>query len=164
MLRADPVGPRITYYDDATGERIELSAATLANWAAKTGNLLRDELAAGPASRIAILLPAHWQTTAVLFGAWWIGAETLLGPADPTADLALCTVEHHPIIDPRLAGCPALRKELCDGEIRRGSIPEVVPGRQQPHVGVALDGGLRCPVGGPVVGQHHADRAVGGQR
>jgi hypothetical protein len=31
MLRADPVGPRITYYDDATGERIELSAATLAN-------------------------------------------------------------------------------------------------------------------------------------
>ncbi|WP_197079817.1 TIGR03089 family protein [Mycobacterium haemophilum] len=93
MLRADPVGPRITYYDDATGERIELSAATLANWAAKTGNLLRDELAAGPASRIAILLPAHWQTTAVLFGAWWIGAETLLGPADPTADLALCTVE-----------------------------------------------------------------------
>ncbi|HEY4795636.1 MAG TPA: TIGR03089 family protein, partial [Mycobacterium sp.] len=28
MLRADPVGPRITYYDDATGERIELSAVT----------------------------------------------------------------------------------------------------------------------------------------
>ena len=27
MLRADPVGPRITYYDDATGERIELSAS-----------------------------------------------------------------------------------------------------------------------------------------
>ena len=48
MLRADPVGPRITYYDDATGERIELSAVTLANWAAKTGNLLRDELGAGP--------------------------------------------------------------------------------------------------------------------
>ena len=46
MLRADPVGPRITYYDDASGERIELSAVTLANWAAKTGNLLRDELAA----------------------------------------------------------------------------------------------------------------------
>ena len=51
MLRADPVGPRITYYDDATGERIELSAVTLANWAAKTGNLLRDELGGGPASR-----------------------------------------------------------------------------------------------------------------
>ena len=55
MLRADPVGPRITYYDDATGERIELSAVTLANWAAKTGNLLRDELGGGPASRVAVL-------------------------------------------------------------------------------------------------------------
>jgi uncharacterized protein (TIGR03089 family) len=94
MLRADPVGPRITYYDDATGERIELSAVTLANWAAKTGNLLRDELGAGPASRIAILLPAHWQTAAVLFGVWWIGAEAVLAgdTADP-ADLALCTAE-----------------------------------------------------------------------
>lgn len=90
MLRADPVGPRITYYDDATGERIELSGVTLANWAAKTGNLLRDELGAGPGSRVAILLPAHWQTAAVLFGVWWIGAEAVLaGPAD----LALCTAQ-----------------------------------------------------------------------
>jgi uncharacterized protein (TIGR03089 family) len=92
MLRADPVGPRITYYDDATGERIELSVVTLANWAAKTANLLRDELGAGPASRIAILLPAHWQTAAVLFGVWWIGAEAVLGAGGP-ADLALCTAE-----------------------------------------------------------------------
>lgn len=92
MLRADPVGPRITYYDDATGSRIELSAVTLANWAAKTGNLLRDELGAGPASRVAILLPAHWQTAAVLFGVWWIGAEAVLDATEP-ADLALCTPE-----------------------------------------------------------------------
>ena len=91
MLRADPVGPRITYYDDATGERIELSAVTLANWAAKTANLLRDELGAGPASRVAVLLPAHWQTAAVLFGVWWIGAEVVLGDSD--ADVALCTAD-----------------------------------------------------------------------
>jgi len=91
MLRADPVGPRITYYDDATGERIELSAVTLANWAAKTGNLLRDELGGGPASRVAVLLPAHWQTAAVLFGVWWIGADVLLGVSQ--ADIALCTAE-----------------------------------------------------------------------
>jgi uncharacterized protein (TIGR03089 family) len=91
MLRADPVGPRITYYDDATGERIELSAVTLANWAAKTGNLLRDELGGDPASRVAVLLPAHWQTAAVLFGVWWIGADVLLDGSD--ADIALCTAE-----------------------------------------------------------------------
>lgn len=90
MLRADPVGPRITYYDDATGERIELSAVTLANWAAKTGNLLRDELGAGSGSRVAVLLPTHWQTAAVLFGVWWIGAEVLLG-GSWDADVALCT-------------------------------------------------------------------------
>jgi uncharacterized protein (TIGR03089 family) len=89
MLRADPVGPRITYYDDATGERIELSAVTLANWAAKTGNLLRDELGGGPASRVAVLLPAHWQTAAVLFGVWWIGADAILDGSQ--ADIALCT-------------------------------------------------------------------------
>lgn len=90
MLRSDPVGPRITYYDDATAERIELSAATLANWAAKTGNLLRDELGAGPDSRVAVLLPAHWQTAAVLFGVWWIGAQVVL---DGPADIALCTAD-----------------------------------------------------------------------
>jgi uncharacterized protein (TIGR03089 family) len=91
LMAADPVGPRITYYDDATGERIELSTVTLANWAAKTGNLLRDEMGAGPGSRIAVLLPAHWQTAAVLFGIWWIGAEVVL--ADGEADVALCTAD-----------------------------------------------------------------------
>ncbi|MEB3032262.1 TIGR03089 family protein [[Mycobacterium] nativiensis] len=104
IMRADPVGPRITYYDDATGERIELSAATLANWAAKTGNLLRDELGAGPGSRIAILLPAHWQTAAVLFGAWWIGAEVLLTEPDGDADVALCTAARLDDADAAVAG------------------------------------------------------------
>lgn len=89
-MAADPVGPRITYYDDATGERIELSTVTLANWAAKTGNLLRDELGAGPGSRVAVMLPAHWQTASVLFGIWWIGAEVVL---TGEADIALCTAD-----------------------------------------------------------------------
>ena len=34
MLQSDPVGPRITYYDDASGERIELSAVTRPSWPA----------------------------------------------------------------------------------------------------------------------------------
>lgn len=94
LMASDPAGPRITYYDDASGERIELSTATLANWAAKTANLLRDELGAGPSSRIAVLLPAHWQSAAVYFGIWWIGAEVVLGDASAdSADVALCTVD-----------------------------------------------------------------------
>jgi len=94
ILARDPVGPRITYYDDATGERIELSTVTLANWAAKTANLLRDELGASAGDRVAVLLPAHWQTAAVLFGTWWAGCQVVL-PADAAieADIALCTVE-----------------------------------------------------------------------
>jgi len=90
LMASDPAGPRITYYDDATGERIELSTATLWNWAAKTGNLLRDELGAGPSSKVAVLLPAHWQTAAVLFGIWWIGAEVVTAGE---ADIALCTAD-----------------------------------------------------------------------
>lgn len=90
-MAANPAGPRITYYDDATGERIELSTATLANWAAKTANLLRDELGAEPGSRVAPMLPAHWQTAAVLFGIWWIGCEVVLASGD--AEIALCTAD-----------------------------------------------------------------------
>ena len=90
LLSANPMGPRITFYDDATGERIELSTVTLANWAAKTANLLRDELGAGPGTRVAVLLPAHWQTAAVLLGVWWIGAEVVCSGA---ADIALCTAD-----------------------------------------------------------------------
>jgi uncharacterized protein (TIGR03089 family) len=91
LLIRDPIGPRITYYDDASGERIELSTVTLLNWAAKTANLLRDELGAGPGSRIAVLLPAHWQTAAVLLGIWYIGAEVVIGPGE--ADVAMCTAD-----------------------------------------------------------------------
>ncbi|OCB12288.1 TIGR03089 family protein [Mycolicibacterium porcinum] len=101
LMAADPAGPRITYYDDATGERIELSTVTMANWAAKTANLLRDELGAGPGTRVAVLLPAHWQTAAVLFGIWWIGAEVVL---DTEADIALCTRDRLDEADDAVSG------------------------------------------------------------
>jgi uncharacterized protein (TIGR03089 family) len=90
-LLALPSAPRITYYDDATGERIELSTVTLANWAAKTGNLLRDELGAGPGSRVGVLLPAHWQTLGVILGVWYVGAEVVLG--QDGCDIACCTAD-----------------------------------------------------------------------
>src|SRR5690606_33707705 len=47
-LAADPGRPLVTFYDDATGERVELSVATFAYWVAKTANLLQDELSAEP--------------------------------------------------------------------------------------------------------------------
>lgn len=73
-LRRDPAGPLMTYYDDVTGERTELSATTLANWVAKTGNLMRDELDVEPGDPVCVLLPAHWQTAVVLLAVWSLGA------------------------------------------------------------------------------------------
>lgn len=95
ILQVDAAGPRITYYDDATAERVEVSATTLVNWAAKTANLLREEMGVRPGARVAVLLPAHWQTAAVLLGVWWCGA-VVTDPAAPMqggADVALCTAE-----------------------------------------------------------------------
>jgi uncharacterized protein (TIGR03089 family) len=39
---ANATQPVLTWYDDATGERVELSGVTLDNWVAKTANLLVD--------------------------------------------------------------------------------------------------------------------------
>ncbi|PZG05398.1 TIGR03089 family protein, partial [Micromonospora craterilacus] len=72
-IAPDPNRPLLTWYDDATGERTELSGATLANWVAKTANLLVDELALGAGDTAAVLLPPHWQTAAVLLGCWSAG-------------------------------------------------------------------------------------------
>jgi uncharacterized protein (TIGR03089 family) len=92
VLAADPRRPLITFYDDATGERLEFSGETLANWVAKTANLLREECDVEPGQTVAVLLPAHWQTAAALLGAWWNGAVVV---DDPTgADVALADAEH----------------------------------------------------------------------
>jgi uncharacterized protein (TIGR03089 family) len=77
VLRNDPAAPLVTYYDDLTGERTELSATTLANWVAKTANLLQEEFDVGPGSTVAVSLPVHWQTAAVLLGVWSCGAAVL---------------------------------------------------------------------------------------
>lgn len=77
LLQGAPAQPLITHYDDDAGTRVELSVATMRNWAAKTANWLVDEHDVTPGDRVAVLLPAHWQTAAVLLGAWWCGAEVV---------------------------------------------------------------------------------------
>ncbi len=81
LTAAGPGRPLITHYDDAAGTRVELSRATIGNWAAKTANWLRDELDVEPGDPVAVLLPAHWQTAGVLLGAWWCGAAVTDDPA-----------------------------------------------------------------------------------
>ena len=83
-LAVDPARPLVTFYDDATGERVELSVATFANWVAKTANLLQGELSASPGDRLALLLPAHWQTAVWLLACSSVGVTAEIGgdPAD----------------------------------------------------------------------------------
>ncbi len=88
-LRADPARPLITFYDDATGERVELSVATFGNWVAKTANLLQDGLNAQPGDRLALLLPAHWQTAVWLMAAFSTGVVVVPGGDPADADLVV---------------------------------------------------------------------------
>ncbi len=85
LRRAAPASPLITYYDDADGSRVELSAATAANWAAKTANWLTEELDVEPGDQVAVALPAHWQTFSILLGAWWCGAHVVSTPEGSVA-------------------------------------------------------------------------------
>ncbi len=105
-LAADAARPLVTFYDDATGERVELSVATLANWVAKTSNLLQDDLSAEPGDRLALLLPAHWQTAVWLLACSSTsvvadltgpeaasGADLVVSGPDTLAEARACTGE-----------------------------------------------------------------------
>ncbi|RSM64955.1 TIGR03089 family protein [Kibdelosporangium aridum] len=89
LLAGDRSRPLITHYDDAAGTRVELSVATLANWAAKTANWLTEEFDVEPGTPVTVDLPAHWQTAGVLLGAWWCGAHVVTSGGD----VALTTVD-----------------------------------------------------------------------
>jgi uncharacterized protein (TIGR03089 family) len=83
LLARDPGRPLVTFYDDATGERTELSVTTYANWVAKVSSLLADELEVEHGSRLLVDLPPHWLGTVVLGAAWSCGLEVVWdGEAD----------------------------------------------------------------------------------
>ena len=91
-VRRDPTAPLLTWYDDATGDRTELSGATLDNWVSKTANLLIDGLGLGRGDTAAVLLPPHWQTAAIVLGVSTAGLAADLGnrpqPVDRVAAAA----------------------------------------------------------------------------
>jgi len=145
--------PLITFYDDATGERVELSGTTTANWAAKAANLLREECDVEPGTPVALLLPAHWQTAAVLLAAWWCGAHVVSEPGD--AEWVLCDADRVDIalasgpgggavalsLDAFGKGIPGLPPGVVDfaTEVRLQG-DDFVPWEQVPDNAPALDG------------------------
>ncbi|HZC71164.1 MAG TPA: TIGR03089 family protein [Jatrophihabitans sp.] len=83
LLAAAPSRPFVTYYDEASGERTELSVKSLANWVAKTHHLLGTELGLGVGDTALVALPAHWISVPVLLGCLTAGlALTPSGSAD----------------------------------------------------------------------------------
>ena len=81
VLAQAPSRPFVTFYDEGSGERSELSAKSLANWVAKTHFLLTDELGLGVGDSAYVDLPAHWISVPVLLGCWTAGLEVTTDPA-----------------------------------------------------------------------------------
>ncbi len=75
LLAAAPGRPFVTYYDEASGERSELSLRSLGNWVAKTHFLLTDELGLGVGDVALVALPAHWISVAAVLGCLVAGLE-----------------------------------------------------------------------------------------
>lgn len=85
LLDSDPAAPRLTVYNENTGARLDFSAQTLDNWAAKVGNMLLEELDLDEDSSITLDLPVSWQAAAIVLGALAAGVDTRFGEADADA-------------------------------------------------------------------------------
>lgn len=76
----------LTFYDDATGERTELSYATLFNWTSKAANLLSEELGLARHGTVALQVTDHWTGAVVAIAAWMVGASITFD-AEPPVDV-----------------------------------------------------------------------------
>lgn len=88
QLRADSSRPLVTFYDDATGERVELSVTTYANWVAKTASLLVEEHGLERGQSVLVDLPPHWLGP-VFLGAAWSAGLVVVGPEE-APDAVVC--------------------------------------------------------------------------
>jgi uncharacterized protein (TIGR03089 family) len=97
LLASDPARPLLTYYDDATGERVELSATSFENWVAKTANLLQGELTVDPGEHVALWLPTHWQSAVWAFAVASCGVLVSSDQdGDTPVDVVVCDPESLP--------------------------------------------------------------------
>lgn len=92
LLAGDPGRPLVTFYDDATGERVELSVVTWANWVAKAASLLTEECDLERGAVLRLDLPPHWLSTVFAAAAWSAGIA--VAPTD---------LDHHLVEDPGAA-------------------------------------------------------------
>ena len=94
-------------YDEATDSRLDFSAVTLDNWAAKVGNMLIEEFDLDEDSRIAIDLPVSWQAVTIALGALAAHVDFTFGTTETYADVLFCS--------PDRCGCKLYRR-YCTGD------------------------------------------------
>jgi uncharacterized protein (TIGR03089 family) len=108
QLRTEPGRPLVTFYDDATGERVELSVATYANWVAKTSSLLVEELDLERGGMLLVDLPTHWLTPVFVGAAWTVGLSVVQGASETGADAVVCGPDGLERYADRAAGVPVI--------------------------------------------------------
>ncbi|MCK6160638.1 TIGR03089 family protein [Corynebacterium simulans] len=82
LLSADAAAPRLTFYNEATGARMDFSAQTLDNWVSKIANMLLEELELASDSLIFLDLPVSWQPAVIALGAIAAGVDTAFTRAE----------------------------------------------------------------------------------
>jgi uncharacterized protein (TIGR03089 family) len=88
-VRRDPGRPLLTWYDERTGERVELSVTTYANWVAKTASLLVEEHGLERGDVLMVDLPSHWLGP-VFLGAAWTSGLAVAFPPTTSYDAVVC--------------------------------------------------------------------------
>lgn len=114
QLRSDAGRPLVTFYDDATGERVELSVTTYANWVAKAASLLVDDLGLERGDRLQVDLPAHWLGPVFLGAAWTAGLVVV----DTEPDAVVCGPDALATWAPRATALPVLACALLPMGVR----------------------------------------------
>jgi uncharacterized protein (TIGR03089 family) len=115
LLRTDPGRPLVTYYDHATGERVELSVTTYANWVAKTASLLVEEYDLERGQGLHVDLPTHWLGPVFLGAAWTVG---LVVTTPEAADAIVCGPDGLATWDERDGELPVLACSLLPMGVR----------------------------------------------
>ncbi len=115
QLKGDAGRPLVTFYDGASGERVELSVTTYANWVAKAASLLVEEHDLERGDTLRIDLPTHWLGPVFLGAAWSVG---LIVTDGDTPDAVVCGPDELPSWSERAGELPVLACSLLPMGVR----------------------------------------------
>ena len=117
-LRRDPGRPLLTWYDDGTGERVELSVVTYANWVAKAASLLVEEHDLERGDVLLVDLPSHWLGPVFLGAAWTAGLAVAFPTSQVAPDVVVCGPAALATWAPRADDLPVLACSLLPMGVR----------------------------------------------